>query len=423
MGESILTIQSQTLEQIASAVGTPAYVYDSAVIRASYQELSSALADLPHKIFFSVKANSNLAVLRLLRTLGAGADIVSEGELVRVQRAGMSPNEIVFSGVGKTDRELTAALQAGIGLINVESWSELRALDALALSLQQHSNVGIRVNPDVRTNTHPYTQTGETGMKFGVPLDAVVEMSRWVAERDHLTLHAVGMHIGSQITEASKYRLGCERLEGLVAEIRAAGVTTMTGVGVGGGLGIQYGEEPGIVLEEFAAAVGRLATQTKLPLLLEPGRFIVGNAGYLLTRCVHHKRSGGRQFLIVDAGMNDLLRPSLYRAVHRIEVIGDRPTTTGVDTASREYDVVGPICETGDFLGLGRELSQAERGTLLAVCGAGAYGFSMSSTYNSRPRAAEVLVNGDDWVVIRERESIDDLMRGEQLTEDAVIEA
>ncbi len=419
MGESVLEISADALERIATSVGTPVYVYHADAIRRRYAELTGALSGFSHRIHYSVKANSNLAVLRLLRELGAGVDIVSGGELVRALRAGFAPRDIVFSGVGKTRLELTAAVREGVGLINVESLDELKLLTEVATELGAVADLGIRVNPDVTTKTHPYTQTGERGMKFGVPLDEVVQLARLAEAKDCLSVRSIGMHIGSQITDAEHFREGAQKLADLVDELRAAGVKGIRSVDVGGGIGIRYTNEHPLEAEEFAAAIRPLADDTGLEVMLEPGRFLVGNAGYVLTRCVHRKRSGSRNFVVVDAGMNDFLRPSLYGAVHEICVVqGSEPP----DSSGRTYDVVGPICETGDFLGFQRELPEVSRGALLAVCGAGAYGFAMSSSYNSRPRPPEVLVDGDHWAIIRDRETVDDLMRGEPTLENAALE-
>jgi diaminopimelate decarboxylase len=403
VGEGILI-------RVAAEVGTPVYVYDAEKIRSQHAALGAALAGIPHRLHYSVKANANLSVLSMIRGLGGGADIVSGGELARALRAGFLGRDLVFSGVGKARWELEAALNAGVGLINLESQGEFEVVRGLARGRAAPVVVGLRVNPDVTTETHPYTRTGQAGMKFGVPLDQVVALARCVADEPSLVLASVGMHIGSQIADGAPYRLGAERLSGVVAELRAAGITTLTSVDVGGGLGISYGRGDGMDPAEFAAAVAPLAGATGLPLLMEPGRFLVGNAGYLLTRVLYQKRSGGREFLITDAGMNDLLRPSLYQAYHDIVVIDG----AGGSTASvGPVDVVGPNCESGDFLALDRRLDGAGPGALLAVLGAGAYGFGMSFQYNSRPRSAEVLVDGGRYAVVREREGTDDLMRGE----------
>jgi diaminopimelate decarboxylase len=416
VGQSVLEIPAATLDRIARAVGTPVYVYSADAIRARYRELTGALSDIPHRVLYSVKANSNRSILQLLGDLGAGADIVSAGELTRVLRAGYAPEDVVFSGVGKTRAELRAAVSSGVGQINVESHDELKLLDEVTGELGVVARVGVRVNPDVATDTHPYTQTGERGMKFGVPSDEVVHLAVWAEQREYLSLRGLGMHIGSQILDASRYRQGAMRLAQLVADLRMAGIGGLENVDVGGGFGIRYTTERPLDVHLFVAAVQPLVSETGLRLMLEPGRYLVGNAGYLLTRCVHRKRSGGRSFVVVDAGMNDLIRPSLYGAVHDICVVG------GSAAAEPELvDVVGPICETGDFIGVDRQLPAVERGALLAVQGVGAYGFTMSSTYNSRPRPPEVVVDGARWAVVRERETIDDLMRGEPAADYATL--
>ncbi len=403
------------LSRVAAAVGTPVYVYDVDAIRRQYAALSAALAGIPHRVHYSVKANANLGVLRLLRDLGAGADIVSGGELARALAAGFRGADLVFSGVGKTEAELTAALNAGVGLINLESEGEFEALRRLTQGRPSPAAVGIRVNPDITTETHPYTQTGRAGMKFGVPLDQVLPLARRIATEPSLRLVSVGMHIGSQIADPAPYQEGAGRLAELVASLRAEGIATLTSVDVGGGLGIPYGDVEGMEVTCFASAVAPLARATGLPLLVEPGRFLVGNAGYLLTRVLYRKHSGGRWFVITDAGMNDLLRPSLYQAYHEITVVDGAEEAGGAEGA---VDVVGPNCESGDFLALDRSLPGAGPGALLAVLGAGAYGFGMSFQYNSRPRAAEVLMDGGRYAVIRQRETADDLMRGERVDPD-----
>ncbi|HWP37236.1 MAG TPA: diaminopimelate decarboxylase [Gemmatimonadales bacterium] len=425
MGQSVLSISGATLARIAARTGTPVFVYSAEAIRAQMRALEAALAEVPHRIHYSVKANSSLAILALVRDLGAGVDIVSGGELARVLRCGFPAGDIVFSGVGKRPEELAAAVAAGVGLINLESEGELAALASVLPAGAPRVAVGIRVNPDVTTETHPYTQTGKSGMKFGVPLDQVVSLARRVADTRGLELRALGMHIGSQITSAEPYRSGAERLLGLVRAVQQEGITSLTTVDVGGGLGIAYGSGPALDPAAFASAVAPLARSTGLTLLVEPGRFLVGNAGVLLTRVLYHKRSGGREILVMDAGMNDFIRPSLYQAHHEVCVVDDgeimlaRPHASRIDGAAGEgeqgatVDIVGPNCESGDFLALGRQMPLVAPGALLAVLGAGAYGFGMGSNYNSRPRAAEVLLEGDRFGVIRERERPEDLMRGE----------
>jgi diaminopimelate decarboxylase len=398
------------LARLAAGCGTPLYVYSAGAIRAQYQALDQALAPVPHRICFSVKANGTLAILGLLRALGAGVDIVSGGELTRALAAGFAGGDIVFSGVGKTAEEMRAALAAGVGMLNVESEEELDALAAVARAEGRTAPVAIRVNPDVLVDTHPYTATGGKGHKFGVPVDEAAALAIRAARTPALRLVGLAMHIGSGITAVDPFVEAVVKVLELVAEVRAAGVDTLTTLDLGGGLGIRYhSDDRPVDVRTYADAILPHVAVSRLRLVLEPGRFIVGAAGQLLTRVLYRKRSGGKAVAVVDAGMTDLIRPSHYQAYHEILVDGaaGRPLVT--------CDVVGPICESGDFLALDRALPQLATGDLLAVQGAGAYGFAMASTYNARPRPAEVLVDGDRFAVIRARETAADLMRGESL--------
>jgi diaminopimelate decarboxylase len=406
-GQSLL-LNGVRLSDIADQVGTPAYVYNLAVVRERYHVLDQALASLPHRICFAIKANANLGVLRALRDLGAGADIVSGGELVRALEAGFSPERIVFSGVGKSDAELAAAVEAGIGHVHLESAAELAALAGIVKRRGRLMRVGIRVNPDVTADTHPYIATGRGGIKFGVPFDQVLPLACEVARRDRLTLDTIAMHLGSQLLDARPYREGVERLLELVAELRGAGLGTLRTLDIGGGLGIRYRDEEPLSPTTLVEVLFPGIRDSGLEVVLEPGRYLIGSAGLLLTEVLSRKHSGGKDLVIVDAGMNDLVRPSHYQAYHEMVELEAR------EGASRPMDVVGPVCETGDFLALDRSLPPLERGDRLAVLGAGAYGFVMSSNYNSRPRAAEVIVDGDRWWVARPRETIGDLFRGER---------
>jgi len=399
------------LVAIAREAGTPTYVYDACAIRAQYARLSSAFQHLPHRIHYSVKANSNLGVLGVLEALGAGVDIVSGGELYRAMRAGFTPADVVFSGVGKSVTELSEAIRVGVGLINIESRAELEVLTRLASGVGKPIELGIRINPDVEVDTHPYTRTGTKGMKFGVPADSIIEIARTIEAEPHLKLTAVGVHIGSQIRDANSFREAAGRLREVVYQLRGVGVK-ISRVDVGGGLGIRYRYEEVLSPEEYADALSPLA-DLDVELVLEPGRFLVGNAGVLLTTCIYMKQSGGRSFAIMDGGMNDLVRPSWYQAEHEITVVSALEPGAITETV----DVVGPLCEAGDFLGLERELTGVHAGAVLAVHGAGAYGFAMSSNYNSRPRAAEVLIDADRWTVTRDRETMTDLVRGERSLE------
>lgn len=395
------------LTRIAERVGTPVYVYNAEVIRRQYQRLDAALGPVSHRICFAVKANSNLAVLRVFRDLGAGADIVSGGELQRALAAGFPPDRIVFSGVGKSVAELEAALRAGVGHIHLESADELARLIAIADRRAKSVSLGIRVNPDVSAETHPFIATGQGGIKFGVPFDQVLELARAVHAHPRLTLDSIAMHIGSQILDPAPYREALGKLVGLVRELRAAGIDTLRNLDIGGGLGIRYKDETPLEPERFAAAVLPLAQQTGLTVVMEPGRFLVGSAGLLLTTVLSRKHSGGKELVLVDAGMNDLVRPSHYMAWHEL---------VELEAHAREaipVDVVGPVCETGDFLARDRMLPGMAADERLAVLGAGAYGFVMASSYNARPRPAEVLVDGGRWAVVRPRERVEDLYAGE----------
>ena len=408
----VLRCEAVDLEMIAQTLGTPTFVYSASAIRAQYHALAHALAGVPHRVHYSVKANSNIALLALLRELGAGVDIVSGGELFRSLHAGFTGADIVFSGVGKTIPELDEALDADVKLINVESEGELRRLSDVARDRGQVAPVALRVNPEVSVDTpHRYTRTGGRGDKFGIPYDTAIDVGRLALSLPGIALLGVDMHIGSQIQQLDPYRNGVTRLLSLAAELRQAGATALRYLDVGGGLGVTYDVEAAASVNEFAEVVSEAARDSGLELILEPGRYLVGNAGVLLSRVIDRKVSGGKSYVVVDAGMNDLLRPSHYNAFHRVE---------GVQPAARRevVDVVGPVCESGDFLALDREMDSVGTGELLAVHSAGAYGYSMASNYNSRPRAAEVLVDGERFAVITERESYTDLIRQERLTPD-----
>jgi diaminopimelate decarboxylase len=420
VGEGVLTsgfaridgslyCEGVSLERIAADVGTPAYVYSASVIRDRYTRLDDALGDnLPHRIHYTLKANSNRGILSVLREMGAGVDVVSGGELFRARRAGFAASDILFGGVGKSAHELREALEAGVLLINVESAAEVVLIDAIAGELGVVASLGIRVNPEVTVDSsHKYIKTGEKGAKFGVPFDEVLDVARQIASRPNTTLVALDMHIGSQLFRLEGYLDGTARLLELIGRLKSEGIDTLRYLDVGGGLGVSYEDEKSPDLAAFAEALTERVKPTGLTLLMEPGRFIVGNCGMLLTRVLYRKHSGGRDFLVTDAGMTELIRPSHYDAYHRIERV---QAASGEMTA----DVVGPVCESGDFLALGRKMDEAEPGDLLAVHDVGAYGYVMASNYNSRPRGVEVLVDGDRYAVTTERERYDDLVRLEQ---------
>ena len=405
-----LHLAGVSLVDIAAEVGTPAYVYNAEAIRERYRSLDQAMAGVPHRICYAVKANSTLAVLRLLRDLGAGADIVSAGEMARALAAGFAPDRIVFSGVGKATDELRQAVRSRVGHLNVESLEELHRLAAIAQAEGVDVAVGIRVNPDVTTETHPYISTGKSGIKFGVPVDQVPAAAAVIAGHPRLTLTSLAMHLGSQLSDTEPFRQGITRLLELAGRLREGGGHPIGVIDVGGGLAIRYADETPMDPVRFAEAVVPLLAPTGYTVYLEPGRYLVGSAGVLLTEVLYRKHSGGKEFVVVDAGMNDLVRPSHYQAYHEIVELEsrERPTVRA--------DIVGPVCETGDFLALDRELPDVHAGDRLAVLGAGAYGFVMASNYNTRPRPAEVMVDGDRWWVARRRETVEDLFRTEKVS-------
>jgi len=395
------------LSTIAAAVGTPTYVYSANTIRARYERLERAFAGVPHHIHFAMKANSNLSVLRLLQELGAGVDIVSGGELYRAREAGFGGGDVVFSGVGKTARELDLAIEHRVLLVNVESEAELYALNAVAEQRGVIAGVAIRVNPEVTVETpHEYISTGQKGQKFGIPIDDVARIAIIVRDLPHVKLLGLGMHLGSQIATVDPMRDALPRLLGVIAEVQSQG-HALEYLDVGGGLSVPYEGEAEADIEGYAHVVSDAVRQTGLHLLLEPGRFLVAEAGVLLTQVLYRKHAAGKEFVVTDAGMSDLMRPALYRAYHHIEaVVAAERTVTA--------DVVGPICESGDFFAKERVLGDVSAGELLAIQTAGAYGYAMASNYNSRPRPAEVLVDGDRYAVITERERFEDLVRLER---------
>jgi diaminopimelate decarboxylase len=399
-----LVCEDVPLDEIAREVGTPTYVYSSSMVRDRYRRLDHAIGALPHRIHYTLKANSNAAILGVLRELGAGVDVVSGGELYRALRLGFRGQDIIFGGVGKTERELREAVRAGVMLINAESEAEVRAIARLADEEGTVARIGLRVNPEVTVGaSHRYIKTGEKGAKFGIPFDEVLGVARIASALSSVALIGLDMHIGSQLFRVDPYVDGVERLTSLLDAIRADGIDTLRYLDIGGGLGVSYSDEVSPDLARFANALVKRVLPTGLTMLMEPGRFIVGNAGMLLTRVLYRKHSGGRDFLITDAGMTELIRPSHYDAYHRIESV--QP-----NGATMTADVVGPICESGDFLALGREMDDATAGDLLAVYDVGAYGYVMASNYNTRPRGAEVLVDGERFAVVTARESYEDLV-------------
>jgi diaminopimelate decarboxylase len=403
----VLHCEDVPLPELVARWGTPLYVYSQGAIRERYRELDEALAPVPHLIAYSAKANGNLAVLRTLAELGAGCDIVSAGELHRAQLAGIPGERIVFSGVGKTVHELAAGLSAGIYAFNVESEGELCALSDLACAMNLRAPVALRVNPDIDTPTpHAYTRTGHAATKFGIAAAKARGLYRIAAKMPGIRVRGIDVHIGSQILEVAPFRDALEFVLDLAHELRQAEVE-LEFLDLGGGLGISYEGGDRISAAEWAAEIVPAVAETGLTLVVEPGRFLVGEAGVLLTRVLYVKEGGGKRFVITDAGMNDLIRPSHYSGWHAVEP---------VESPGRErarVDVVGPICETGDFLALDREMELPRPGELLSIMTVGAYGFSMASQYNQRPRPAEVMVGGSDFSLVRRRETVDDLVVAE----------
>ena len=394
--------------EIAAVVGTPCFVYSHATIVRHWRAFDRAFGEHPHLVCYAVKANNNLAVLNVLARLGSGFDIVSVGELERVLAAGGDPSKVVFSGVGKRRDELVRALEIGIRCFNVESEAELALLEQVAAERGRRAPVSLRINPDVDANTHPYISTGLKQNKFGIPVERALEIYSLAAASPHLEVVGVDCHIGSQLTQVAPFVDALDRLLVLVERLEGQGIHVHH-LDLGGGLGIRYRDEEPPLPADHAAALMEHLRGRPYEILIEPGRAIVGNAGILVTRVELLKQGEDKNFAVVDAGMNDLLRPALYSAWQAII-----PVELRIAGAPRCYDVVGPICETGDFLGKDRELN-IEPGDLLVVRTAGAYGFAMSSNYNSRPRAAEVMVNGDRFHVVRRRETAQELYASESL--------
>lgn len=405
------------LEALAREHGSPLYVYSAHTIRDHYTRLDEALADLDHHIAYAVKANSNLSILRLLKDLGSGFDIVSGGELYRVLEAGGSAGECTFAGVGKTREEIAYALEQGIYCINVESVAELEFLNTVAGELGLVAPVAVRVNPNVDAKTHKYISTGKSENKFGIDFEEVAALYERAEDFPHLLLRGLQMHIGSQLRSIKPFVEAIERVAPLVKELKAD--HNIEFFSIGGGVGIIYDpalesgtpdwwtsqDEQPLTIEEYAEAIVPRLRKLGLRILLEPGRYIAGNAGVLLTRCLYEKRGSAKTFKIVDAGMNDLIRPALYEGFHQIV-----PVREDLSVGLQKADVVGPICESGDFFCQDREIADVQAGDLLALMSAGAYGFTMASNYNSRPLPAEILVDGAEAKVIRKRQSFDDLV-------------
>ena len=403
-----LFAEDVAIGDLAARLGTPLYIYSARTLRRHYRVLSEAFKGTDSLICFAMKALSNLSILKLFGDLGAGFDIVSVGELMRCIRAGADPGKIVFSGVGKTDEEIEAALKAKILMINVESRPELHRVSAVARRINMPAPVSLRVNPDLDPGTHPHISTGHRDSKFGIPLSQVNEYYAEARGLKNLELAGLSTHIGSQITETAPFAEAGEKVAKIVSDLRKQSIA-LKYLDLGGGLGIPYQEEPPTPAQYSAALLGPLRN-IGLKIIIEPGRLLVGNAGILVTKVLYVKETDVKRFVVVDGAMNDLIRPVLYEAYHDIVPVarrngGDRQTA----------DVVGPVCESGDFFARERDLPAVDSGDLLAVMSAGAYGFVMASNYNSRPRAAEVLINGAEVHVIRERDSFEDIVRNEKI--------
>ena len=410
-----LHAENLPLSAIANAHGTPAYVYSKAALVKAFTQFSAGLAGTNHLVCFAVKANPNLAILNLFASLGAGFDIVSGGELARVLAAGGNPKKIVFSGVGKTADEMRAALNAGIFCFNVESASELERLNAVAKSMGKIAPVSLRVNPNVDAKTHPYISTGLKNNKFGVAFDEAIAVYETAAAMPNIAVHGVDCHIGSQITEIAPFIEALDLILGLVDALAAKNIA-ISHIDVGGGIGITYSDETPPAFDDYAQAILAKIGTRNVKLLFEPGRALVGNAGVLLTQVEYlkpsaktsQKSSDAKNFCIVDAAMNDLMRPALYDAYH--DIVAVKPRAGDTET----YEIVGPVCESGDFLGHDRQLNIGQ-GDLLAIMSAGAYGMSMASNYNTRPRAVEIMVDDAQMHVVRQRENVADLFSGEKV--------
>lgn len=402
-----LFAEDVSVSDLAGKHGTPLYVYSHATIERHFKVIDSAFAHVPHTICFSVKANSNVAILRLLASLGGGMDIVSGGELVRARKAGVDPKKIVFSGVGKTPAEIEAALDADILFFNVEVEDELDLLDAIAKAKGKKAGITLRVNPDVDAKTHDYISTGKKANKFGISIARAKEVYAKAKKLSNVEILGVDCHIGSQLTSTGPFVEALGRVKDLVLALRKDGIETRY-LDIGGGLGVTYKDEAPPSPEQYAQDILKVVGDLGVHLVLEPGRVIVANAGILVTKVLYRKENEGKHFVIVDGAMNDLVRPTLYGAWMAIDpVVKSKGTVIA--------DVVGPICETGDFLAKDREVADVKQGDLLAVRSAGAYGFSMSSNYNTRPRAAEVLVRGGEAHLIRSRETVEELISREEI--------
>ncbi len=406
-----LFCEDVSIRHIAEQVGTPCYIYSHRTLIRHFHAFNDAFQDIPHIVAYAMKANSNIAVLKLLAKEGSGADIVSGGELFRALQAGIPSNKIVFAGVGKSADEIRYALESDILMFNVESPGELQQIQEVAKLIDRKARVALRINPDIDPQTHPYISTGMKKSKFGIAADQALKEFQSAQELSHIDVVGVHSHIGSQLTQITPFVDAIKKVLELITTLQSQGVNIRY-MNIGGGLGITYSDEVPPHPKELAAAISPLLQSASCQIIMEPGRSIVGNAGILVTRVLYNKEAPNKHFVIVDAAMNDLLRPSLYEAHHDIQ-----PVLKNESAPVNTVDVVGPICESGDFLAKDRKMPQPQTGDLLAVMSAGAYGFTMASNYNSRPKTPEVLVKDHHMMVIRKRETYDDLIRGESIPE------
>ncbi len=398
------------VSRIAKELGTPCYIYSHETLIRHFHAYDNAFKDIPHVIAFAMKANSNLAILRLMAREGSGVDIVSGGELFRAMKAGVPASKIVFAGVGKSPDEIRDALKANILMFNVESAAEIRAINDVAASVGMKARIALRINPDVDPKTHPYISTGMKKSKFGIAADRALEEYKTASSMTHIDVVGVHAHIGSQLTDVTPFVDSLKKVVALIDTLKTHGINIRY-LNIGGGLGITYSDEKPPLPQDLAHAISPLVKGLGLTLVMEPGRVIVGNAGILVTKALYEKAGETKHFVIVDAAMNDLIRPSLYGAYHEIRPVNE----AAVHRPKHMVDIVGPVCESGDFLAKERSLPNIQPDDLLAVMSAGAYGFVMASNYNSRPRVPEVLVKGGEFHVIRERETYDDLVKGETI--------
>ena len=398
------------VSRIAKELGTPCYIYSHETLIRHFHAYDNAFKDIPHVIAFAMKANSNLAILRLMAREGSGVDIVSGGELFRAMKAGVPASKIVFAGVGKSPDEIRDALKANILMFNVESAAEIRAINDVAASVGMKARIALRINPDVDPKTHPYISTGMKKSKFGIAADRALEEYKTASAMTHIDVVGVHAHIGSQLTDVTPFVDSLKKVVALIDTLKTHGINIRY-LNIGGGLGITYSDEKPPLPQDLAHAISPLVKGLGLTLVMEPGRVIVGNAGILVTKALYEKVGETKHFVIVDAAMNDLIRPSLYGAYHEIRPVNE----AAAHRPKHMVDIVGPVCESGDFLAKERSLPNIQPDDLLAVMSAGAYGFVMASNYNSRPRVPEVLVKGGEFHIIRERETYDDLVNGETI--------